>query len=54
MHVQDNSCLNVTDCDLFPDLTECVKGPFINSQDSWVETFTTLSQSVLSIHMAVF
>ena len=26
MHVQDNSCLNVTDSDLFPDLTEC--GPF--------------------------
>ena len=39
MHVQDNSCFNVTDSDLFPDLTECVKGPFVNSQDSWVETF---------------
>ena len=38
MHVQDNSCLNVTDSDLFPDLTECVKGPFVNSSDSWVET----------------
>ena len=39
MHVQDNSCLNATDSDLFPDLTEFVKGPFVNSQDSWVETF---------------